>query len=114
DVLASDVIVIADSDNWSTDVPSLTVSLRGLADCIVGVATLDHGRHCGRWGGGVPGALRLLVRLLASLHDDDGNVAVAGLHKGEAADVDYWPERVREEAGLLDGVSEVGSGCGAQ
>jgi acetylornithine deacetylase/succinyl-diaminopimelate desuccinylase-like protein len=110
DTLASDVIVIADSDNWSTDVPALTVSLRGLADCVVEVATLDHGLHSGLWGGVVPDALSVLVRLLASLHDDDGNVAVAGLHEGTAADVDYPQERVREEAGLLDGVSEIGSG----
>ena len=110
DTLASDVIVIADSDNWSTDVPALTVSLRGLADCVVEVATLDHGLHSGLWGGVVPDALSVLVRLLASLHDDDGNVAVAGLHEGTAADVDYPQERVREEASLLDGVSEIGSG----
>ncbi len=81
DTLASDVIVIADSDNWSTEVPSLTVSLRGLADCVVEVATLDHGLHSGLWGGVVPDALSVLVRLLASLHDDEGNVAVAGLHE---------------------------------
>jgi acetylornithine deacetylase/succinyl-diaminopimelate desuccinylase-like protein len=110
DVLASDVIIIADSDNWSTDVPSLTVSLRGLADCIVEVATLDHGLHSGMWGGVAPDAVSVLVRLLASLHDDDGNVAVAGLHEGTAADVDYSPERVRDETGLLDGVNEIGSG----
>ena len=110
DALASDVIVIADSDNWSTDVPALTVSLRGLADCVVEVATLDHGLHSGLWGGVAPDALSVLVRLLASLHDDEGNVAVAGLHEGTGADVDYPPERVRAEAGLLDGVSEIGSG----
>jgi acetylornithine deacetylase/succinyl-diaminopimelate desuccinylase-like protein len=114
DTLACDVIVIADSDNWSTDVPSLTVSLRGLADCVVEVATLDHGLHSGLWGGVVPDALTVLIRLLASLHDNDGNVAVAGLHQGEVADIDYSAERVREEAGLLGGVSEIGSGTVTQ
>lgn len=108
--LAADVIIIADSDNWSVDVPALTVSLRGLVDCVVEVATLDHGLHSGLWGGVVPDALSVLVRLLASLHDDDGNVAVVGLHESTAAPVDYPPERVRAEAGLLDGVAEIGSG----
>jgi acetylornithine deacetylase/succinyl-diaminopimelate desuccinylase-like protein len=110
DALAADVIVIADSDNWSVDTPALTVSLRGLADCVVEVATLDHGLHSGLWGGVVPDALSVLVRLLASLHDDDGNVAVAGLHESTAAPIDYPAERVRADSGLLDGVSEIGSG----
>lgn len=110
DALRADVIIIADSDNWSTEVPSLTVSLRGLADCVVEVATLDHGLHSGLWGGVVPDALTVLVRLLASLHDDEGNVAVAGLHESVAAPVDYPPDRVRADTGLLDGVTEVGTG----
>src|SRR5579875_2351162 len=110
DALAADVIVIADSENWSIDVPSLTVSLRGLADCVVEVATLDHGLHSGLWGGVVPDALSVLVRLLASLHDDDGNVAVPGLHESAVAAVDYPVERVRCETGLLEGVNEIGSG----
>jgi acetylornithine deacetylase/succinyl-diaminopimelate desuccinylase-like protein len=112
--LAADVIVIADSDNWTTDVPALTVSLRGLVDCTVEVATLDHGLHSGLWGGVVPDALTVLVRLLASLHDDDGNVAVAGLYEGTAAPVDRGPQWVRAESGLLDGVEEIGTGTVAQ
>lgn len=114
DELAADVIVIADSDNWSTEIPALTVSLRGLADCVVEVATLDHGLHSGLWGGVVPDALSALVRLLATLHDDDGNVAVAGLHEGTAADVEYPADRVRAESGLLDGVREIGNGSVVQ
>lgn len=113
DTLSADVIVIADSDNWSADTPALTVSLRGLVDCVVEVATLDHGLHSGLWGGAVPDALTALVRLLASLHDDDGNVAVAGLHETDIAALnypDYPPERARTDSGLLDGVSEIGSG----
>ena len=114
DALAADVIVIADSDNWSTEIPSLTVSLRGLADCVVEVATLDHGLHSGMWGGVVPDALAVLVRLLASLHDEEGNVAVEGLHEAVAADVDYTSERVRADTGVLAGVREIGSGSVAQ
>ncbi|AKS33290.1 dipeptidase [Mycolicibacterium goodii] len=114
DALAADVIVIADSDNWSTEQPALTVSLRGLADCVVEVATLDHGLHSGLWGGVVPDALSVLVRLLASLHDDEGNVAIEGLHETTAADVDRGADWVRQESGLLDGVSEIGSGSVVQ
>ena len=112
--LAADVIVIADSDNWTTEIPALTVSLRGLADCVVEVATLDHGLHSGLWGGVVPDALSVLVRLLASLHDDDGNVAVPGLYEAQAAPVDRDVEWVRAESGLLEGVGEIGSGTVAQ
>ncbi|KDF01385.1 hypothetical protein Y900_021200 [Mycolicibacterium aromaticivorans JS19b1 = JCM 16368] len=114
DKLAADVIVIADSDNWTSEIPALTVSLRGLADCVVEVATLDHGLHSGLWGGVVPDALSVLLRLLAGLHDDDGNVAVQGLHEAIAADVDRGPRWVRAESGLLDGVQEIGSGSVAQ
>ena len=112
--LAADVIVIADSDNWTVDVPALTVSLRGLVDCVVEVSTLDHGLHSGIWGGVVPDALTALVRLLATLHDDDGNVAVVGLHESRAAAVDRGAQWVRDESGLLDGVGEIGSGTVAQ
>ena len=112
--LAADVIVIADSDNWTAEIPALTVSLRGLADCVVEVATLDHGLHSGLWGGVVPDALTVLVRLLASLHDDEGNVAVEGLHEASAAPVERGADRVRDESGLLGGVSEIGSGTVAQ
>jgi acetylornithine deacetylase/succinyl-diaminopimelate desuccinylase-like protein len=66
------------------------------------------------WGGVVPDAVSALVRLLASLHDDEGNVAVAGLHEATAAAVDFPPERVRADTGLLDGVAEIGTGSVVQ
>lgn len=77
--LASDVLVIADAANWAVGTPALTVSLRGLVDCTVQVATLDHGVHSGMYGGPVPDALTALCRLLATLHDSRGDVAIAGL-----------------------------------
>ncbi len=74
------------------------------------VATLDHGVHSGMWGGLVPDAMMALVRLLATLHDDHGNVAVEGLVAGNASDLDYPENRIREESSLLDGVQLIGTG----
>ncbi len=110
DELAADVFVIADSVNWGVGRPSFTTSLRGLADCIVEVSTLDHGIHSGGYGGVVPDALTTLCRLLATLHDERGNVAVEGLQVGSGPDLDYPLDRLRAETGLLDGVSWIGDG----
>ena len=110
DYLAADVIVIADSGNWDIGVPALTTSLRGLVRVDIEVRTLTHAVHSGMWGGLVPDALMTLSRLIASLHDDEGNVVVAGLHSGPAADVDYPMERIRAESGLSEGVELIGSG----
>jgi acetylornithine deacetylase/succinyl-diaminopimelate desuccinylase-like protein len=110
DLLAADVIVIADSGNWDIGEPALTTSLRGLVEAYVEVRTLKHAVHSGMWGGVVPDALTAMVKLLDSLHDQDGNVAVAGLHAGPAADVDYPMERLRAESGLAEGVELIGSG----
>jgi cysteinylglycine-S-conjugate dipeptidase len=110
DRLRCDVIVIADSTNWAVGVPALTTSLRGLVDCVVEVRTLDHAVHSGMWGGVVPDALTTLCRLIATLHDAEGNVAVEGLATSSASDLDYPLERLREESGVLDGVALVGSG----
>src|SRR6476620_8408802 len=112
--LAADVIVIADSGNWDIGEPALTTSLRGLVDCYVELRTLDHGVHSGMWGGVVPDAVTAMMRLLATLHDDEGDVAVEGLHSGTAADVEYPLDRVRAESGLLDGVELIGTGSVVQ
>ena len=76
----------------------------------VEVRTLTHAVHSGMWGGLVPDALITLSRLIASLHDDAGNVAVEGLHSGPAADVEYPEERLRAESGANPGVEWVGDG----
>ena len=90
DRLRSDVIVIADSANAAVDVPSFTTSLRGLVDCTVEVRLLERPVHSGVFGGPVRDALTGLCRVLATLHDEAGDVAVEGLHRGtsEAPDLD--------------------------
>jgi acetylornithine deacetylase/succinyl-diaminopimelate desuccinylase-like protein len=108
--LRADAIVLADSSNWAVGKPALTTTLRGNVRAVVTVRTLDHGIHSGMFGGAVPDAIMALVRMLATLHDAEGNVAVSGLKAGEASDLDYSEERLREESGLLDGVEQIGTG----
>jgi acetylornithine deacetylase/succinyl-diaminopimelate desuccinylase-like protein len=110
DDLAADVIVIADSGNWDIGVPALTTSLRGIVNMFVEVRTADHAVHSGMFGGAVPDSLTVLAKLLATLHDEAGDVAVDGLISAGPTPVDYPEERLREEASLLDGVSFVGTG----
>ncbi|MBZ5738357.1 dipeptidase [Nocardioides mangrovi] len=112
--LAADVIVIADSGNWDIGVPALTTSLRGLVRVDIEVRTLTHAVHSGMWGGLVPDSLMTLARVIASLHDDAGDVAVEGLHRGPAADVDYPEERLRAESGAAPGIEWIGTGSSVE
>jgi len=110
DELEADVIVIADSGNWDIGVPALTTSLRGLVRADIEIRTLTHAVHSGMWGGLVPDALITLSRVIATLHDDQGNVAIEGLYAGPAADVDYPEARLRAESGAVSGIEWIGSG----
>ncbi|WP_372449540.1 dipeptidase [Cellulomonas fulva] len=108
--LAADVMVVADSSNWAVGTPGLTTSLRGLVDCEVEVAVVDHAIHSGMFGGPVLDAPTLLARLIATLHDENGDVAVAGLHRAPDPTVDYDEATLRADAGVLDGVRLAGTG----
>lgn len=107
--LEADVIVVADSGNWTVDIPALTTSLRGLVSQVIEVATLDHALHSGMYGGAVPDATMALIRLLASLHDEQGNVAVAGLQQAKSQELPYTKEQLRKDAGLLPNTTEIGT-----
>jgi acetylornithine deacetylase/succinyl-diaminopimelate desuccinylase-like protein len=108
DRLAADVVVLADGDNWDVGQPALTVGLRGVVDCVVELRTLATNVHSGSFGGVAPDALTAMVRLLASLHDDEGLVTIGGT--GGRTDVVIPEERFRAESGMLDGVRTIGRG----
>jgi cysteinylglycine-S-conjugate dipeptidase len=110
ELFRADVIVLADLANWRVGEPALTTSLRGLVDCVVEVRTLDHAVHSGMFGGPFPDAVTALARLLATLHDERGRVAIPGLVSGESKELDLTEKELREQAGALAGISRIGEG----
>jgi len=108
--LAADVIVVADSMNWSPEVPALTVSLRGMVSQEFTIRTMEHAVHSGMFGGAVPDAIIPMIKVLASLHDDKGNVAVKGLTTYKFDDLPYTDANLRADSSLLAEVSQIGEG----
>ena len=110
DLFACDVFIIADNGNLAVGEPALTTSLRGEVSCIIEVATLDHPVHSGMFGGAAPDALVALIRILSTLHNARGDVAVQGLRPDPSGGSDYPVESYRESAGVLEGVDLIGTG----
>ncbi|WP_089024697.1 dipeptidase [Boudabousia liubingyangii] len=109
--LKANLIVVTDSDNWKAGHPAITTTLRGVAQVTVELQVLDHALHSGMFGGPILDAVTLSSRLIATLHDEDGSVAVEGLVSRETADVDYPEADFRNDTGLLDGVQLAGRGA---
>lgn len=110
ELLRADVVIVADSGNWQVGVPALTTSLRGLVDGIVEVRALSHGLHSGTYGGPALDAVTLLGRLIATFHDEHGDVAVEGIAGSEATGVDMDETRFRIDAAMPEQIRLAGTG----
>jgi len=114
DLLAADVLCIADGGNWRTGIPALETSIRGVVDVTVTVRTLDLAVHSGVFGGVVPDALTALSRILATLHHPNGDVAIDGLARLPWDGVQMTEEDFRRDARVRSGVELIGHGSIAE
>jgi acetylornithine deacetylase/succinyl-diaminopimelate desuccinylase-like protein len=110
DRFAADVMIIADLGNVRPGIPTLTVALRGMANIVVEVRTLASAKHSGQYGGAAPDALIALMHALASLHDENGDVAVAGLRREEWTGGGPDESEFRVLAEVADGQPLIGTG----
>ncbi len=111
DLLRADAVLVCDSGNIAVGRPTLTTSLRGVADLLVTVETSRTVLHSGMFGGPAPDALAALVRMLGTLRDGAGNTTVDGLDcSGSWGGADYPADRFRADAQILDGVDLLGDG----
>jgi acetylornithine deacetylase/succinyl-diaminopimelate desuccinylase-like protein len=110
-LLAAETIIVADTGNFELGLPTLTTSLRGVANLVLTVRTMRGPLHSGVFGGPAPDALAALIQMLAGLRDADGNTAIEGL--GDPlpwGGLEYPPEQFHDDAGVLDRVRLAGTG----
>jgi acetylornithine deacetylase/succinyl-diaminopimelate desuccinylase-like protein len=116
--LAADLVISADGAMWRPSEPSLSVASKGLVSMDITVEGANTDLHSGRYGGTVANPLHALAEILASLHDRDGTVAVAGFYDGipeltgerrrEIAGVPFAVTQFLGELGLTEGHGEAG------
>ncbi|GCE21218.1 M20/M25/M40 family metallo-hydrolase [Dictyobacter kobayashii] len=109
DLFQADVVVVADAGNNRVGEPLLTTTLRGEASLVVEVRTLQGPVHSGAFGGPTPDALVALIRMIATLHDAPGNVAVTGMQGQSWSGTDISEAEFRYLAGVLPGVDLMGT-----
>ncbi|HXY61491.1 MAG TPA: M20/M25/M40 family metallo-hydrolase [Nitrospirota bacterium] len=117
-LLNADAVLIADSENFDSGVPSLTASLRGIVTVTVEVRSLASSVHSGTWGGPLPDPVLALSKMLASLVDDQGRPAIPGLldavhplsssEKKALDDLPFQESVYRGQSNLLRGVQMIG------
>lgn len=104
-----DAAVICDMGNVEIGQPTFTTQLRGIIEGVVTVNTLAEPRHSGMFGGPAPDALMVLIKLLNSLMDDEGNATIDGITGSLWQGADYPEQAYRELAGVLPGVPLIGT-----
>jgi acetylornithine deacetylase/succinyl-diaminopimelate desuccinylase-like protein len=120
EMLRADAIVLTDTGNFETGLPSITTALRGIVVVDVEVKALRQPVHSGMWGGPVPDAAMALSKILARLVADDGRIAIPGIYdkvkpltEAERRSIAALPTSealFRKQAGMLDGVAMLGGG----
>lgn len=106
----ADAIIVADMGNVRPGVPTLSIGLRGDAALTVEARTLATDKHSGQFGGAAPDALLALIHGLATLHDENGDVAVAGLKRTPWEGATYTDEEFRELAEMPAELPYMGTG----
>jgi len=118
ELFSADAVLIADSENFDSGIPSLTASLRGIVTVNIEVRALSSSVHSGTWGGPLPDPVLALAQMLAGLVDDKGQPSIPGLmdkvrilSPGEKADLNALPFKeslYRKQSKILDNVRIIG------
>jgi acetylornithine deacetylase/succinyl-diaminopimelate desuccinylase-like protein len=119
DALKSDVAVVSDTGMIEKGVPTLSYGLRGVTALEIKVTGPKMDLHSGIFGGAVQNPITALAQLLATLHDREGRVAIAGFYD-RVKPLEKWEREawrklpvdgdklIREETGVPELFGEAG------
>jgi acetylornithine deacetylase/succinyl-diaminopimelate desuccinylase-like protein len=91
--LRADIGLICDTTMWDATTPAITTMLRGMCGEEITVTAANRDLHSGFYGSAAANANRVLVRILADLHDADGRVTIPGFYEG----VPELPDALRRQ-----------------
>ena len=111
ELFEADAMVIGDMGSVRPGVPTLTIALRGMMAVTVEARTLAGPKHSGQFGGAAPDALLTLIRALVSMHDENGDVAVAGLRREPWTGASYTDDEFRTLSEALPDAPFLGTGA---
>ncbi len=111
--LRADIALVCDTGQWDAETPAITTSLRGMVGEEIVVTTASRDLHSGMYGGVALNPIRVLAKIVASLHDADGRVAVPGFYDGvpelDPAVAAQWKALPFDEAAFLADVGLAGT-----
>lgn len=100
--LKADFAMVCDTGMWDAETPAISTGLRGLVGVEVTVKAADRDLHSGQFGGAAANPIRILSRILADIHDENGRVTIPGFYDG----VEETPSQILEQWNSLGMTAE--------
>ena len=108
ELLSADIALVCDTGMWDADTPTVSTMLRGMVGEELTITGPSLDLHSGMYGGAAMNPIRVLTRILADLHDDDGRVTLEGFYDGvdepPAETLAAWASLGQDDAAFLGAV----------